>query len=149
MELYEHPINKFVAGFIGSPQMNFYDVRLEKGCMVFAGGETIRLADSVLGKLQGCEVVTMGIRGEDIKLDASNLETYGESKQKAVVENAEIMGNENNLYFEFGGLVSVARVPKYDVSQIGDEINFVFLPDKMHFFDTETGKSITEASGKA
>lgn len=149
MELYEHPVNKFVAGFIGSPQMNFYEVQLEKGYMVFSGGEKIRLPETVPEKLQEYKYVTMGIRGEDIKLDASNLETYAESKQKAVIENAEIMGNENNLYFEFGGLVSVARVPKYDVSQMGDEINFVFLPEKMHFFDTDTGKAILAEAEKS
>lgn len=149
MELYEHPVNKFVAGFIGSPQMNFYEVQLEKGYMVFSGGEKIRLPETVPEKLQEYKYVTMGIRGEDIKLDAANLETYAESKQKAVIENAEIMGNENNLYFEFGGLVSVARVPKYDVSQMGDEINFVFLPEKMHFFDTDTGKAILAEAEKS
>lgn len=149
MELYEHPVNKFVAGFIGSPQMNFYEVQLEKGYMVFSGGVKIRLPETVPEKLQEYKYVTMGIRGEDIKLDAANLETYAESKQKAVIENAEIMGNENNLYFEFGGLVSVARVPKYDVSQMGDEINFVFLPEKMHFFDTDTGKAILAEAEKS
>lgn len=142
MELYEHPINQFVAGFIGSPQMNFYSVKLEDGFMVFASGEKLKLDDAVLNKLQGHKAVTMGIRGEDIKLDEASLETFADSKQKAVIQNAEIMGNENNLYFEFGGILSVARVPKYDVSQIGDEISFAFLPDKMHFFDAETGQAL-------
>lgn len=143
MELYEHPTNKFVAGFIGSPQMNFYDVALEDGNIVFLSGEKIKLPDGAAGRLKDYKRVTMGIRGEDIKLDTANLKAHEDGLQKAVVENAEIMGNENNLYFEFGGLVSVARVPKDDVSQIGDEIKFVFLPEKMHFFDADTGKAIS------
>ena len=48
------------------------------------------------------------------------------------------MGNENNLYFTFGGAAAVARVSKYEISQIGDEIEFVFMPSKLHFFDKET-----------
>ena len=52
----------------------------------------------------------MGVRGEDIKLDAQNIDVYSETKQSAVVGNAEVMGNENNLYFTFGGAPAVARV---------------------------------------
>lgn len=142
MELYEHPINKFVAGFIGSPQMNFYDVRVDGEGIVFSDGKKMKLPDAVKGKLQGYDHVTMGIRGEDIKLDSSNMEVYAESRQKAVIDNTEIMGNENNLYFQFGGITSVARVSKYEVSQVGDEIDFVFMPHKMHFFDSETELTI-------
>lgn len=84
----------------------------------------------------------MGIRGEDIKFDSSNLDIYADGRQKAVIDNTEIMGNENNLYFEFGGIASVARVSKYEVSQVGDEVEFVFMPHKMHFFDVETEQAI-------
>ena len=62
--------------------------------------------------------------------------------KKAVINNTEIMGNENNLYFEFGGETTVARVTKYDVSQIGDDVTFVFMPHKLHFFDIETEEVI-------
>lgn len=143
MELYEHPVNKFVAGFIGSPQMNFFEVALEKDGVVFSDGKKMELASSVLEKLKGHKKVIMGIRGEDIKLDASNMELYAANKQKAVVDNTEIMGNENNLYFEFGGITAVARVSKYEVSQIGDEIEFVFMPHKIHFFDVDTEQMIS------
>lgn len=84
----------------------------------------------------------MGIRGEDIKLDEASRKAYQTDQQKAVVENAEVMGNENNLYFTFGGSLTVARVSKYEVSRIGDEIQFVFLPGKMHFFDGKTEERI-------
>ncbi len=142
MELYEHPINKFVAGFIGSPQMNFYDVKVDGEGIVFSDGKKMKLPDAVKGKLRGYGQVIMGIRGEDIKLDSSNMEVYADSRQKAVIDNTEIMGNENNLYFQFGGITSVARVSKYEVSQVGDEIDFVFMPHKMHFFDVETELAI-------
>mgnify|MGYP000003237323 FL=1 len=60
------------------------------------------------------------------------------AEQSAVVENAEVMGNENNLYFTFGGAPAVARVSKYEISRAGDTIDFVFVPSKLHFFDKET-----------
>lgn len=145
MELYEHPINKFVAGFIGSPQMNFYDIVLDGKVIKFKDGNQILLSDVVAERLKGRQgEMIMGIRGEDIKLDGQNLDIYAADKQKAVIDNTEVMGNENNLYFNFGGSQTVARVSKYEISQIGDQIEFVFSPLKMHFFDKDTEENILE-----
>ena len=139
MELYDHPVNKFVAGFIGSPQMNFFDVTIEGNEVIFSDGNKITLPDNVIRQLGGkTNGLIMGVRGEDIKLDAQNIDVYSETKQSAVVENAEVMGNENNLYFTFGGAPAVARVSKYEISRSGDTIDFVFVPSKLHFFDKET-----------
>ncbi len=143
MELYEHPVNKFVAGFIGSPQMNFYDVNVSGDTVTFSDGSRIKLPDSVISNLNGRNgEMILGIRGEDIKLDAQNLDLYKKSMQSAVVENAEVMGNENNLYFRFGGSLTVARVSKYEISAIGDKIDFVFEPQRIRFFDKSTEKSL-------
>lgn len=145
MELYDHPVNQFVAGFIGSPQMNFFDVTVEDDTVTFADGTKISLSEGVkkrLGKKRG-EMV-LGIRGEDVKLDAQNMEIYGKDRQQAVITNTEVMGNENNLYFSFGKSQAVARVSKYEISQIGDKIEFVFMPSKMHFFDKKTGVNYAE-----
>ena len=145
MELYDHPVNQFVAGFIGSPQMNFFDVTVDKGTVKFADGSTMTLSDGMLKKLNGRQgEMILGIRGEDIKLDAQNMELNKANAQHAVITDTEVMGNENNLYFNFGGTQAVARVSKYEISQIGDRINFVFMPSKMHFFDKETGVNYTE-----
>ncbi len=146
MELYEHPTNRFVAGFIGSPQMNFYEVEVQNHKLRFADGSQLELPEVIGERLRGYDRVIMGIRGEDIKFDAPNLELYGSNRQKAVIDNTEIMGNENNLYFEFGGATTVARVSKYEVSQIGDQVEFVMIPHKMHFFDRETEQVIAAES---
>lgn len=53
MDLYEHPANKFVAGFIGSPQMNFYEVKVAGNAMTFSDGSTMQLPESVVSKLNG------------------------------------------------------------------------------------------------
>lgn len=142
MDLYEHPVNKFVAGFIGAPQMNFYNVSVNGQTIVFEDGNSMEIPEVIAKKLAGRKRVIMGIRGEDIKFDPANLEVYAGNEQKAVINNIEIMGNENNLYFEFGGETTVARVTKYDVSQIGDDVTFVFMPHKLHFFDIETEEVI-------
>lgn len=142
MDLYEHPVNKFVAGFIGAPQMNFYNVSVNGQTIVFEDGNSMEIPEVIAKKLAGRKRVIMGIRGEDIKFDPANLEVYAGNEQKAVINNTEIMGNENNLYFEFGGETTVARVTKYDVNQIGDDVTFVFMPHKLHFFDIETEEVI-------
>lgn len=144
MELYEYPANKFVAGFIGSPQMNFYDVKLKGENIVFADGKKIQLPEGLPDKLKKYkDGLIMGIRGEDIKFDSQNMDLYKDQIQSAIIENTEIMGNENNLYFSFGGTQTVARVSKYEVSKIGDKADFVFMPHKMHFFEKDTENRIS------
>lgn len=143
MELYEHPANKFVAGFIGSPQMNFYNVNVKGDTVTFENGNSIVIPDSVISKLAGRQgELILGIRGEDIKLDPQNLDIYKNNKMSATVDSVEVMGNENNLYFNFGGTQSIARVSKYEISQPGDEIDFVFIPSRIHFFDKQTEESL-------
>ena len=137
--LYNAPGNLFVAGFIGSPQMNFFDVTVKGKEVTFKDGNKLTLPEAIINKLNGREgEMTLGIRGEDLKMDAQNLELYKENKMRAVITDTEVMGNENNLYFQFGGCQAVARVSKYEISQVGDEIEFVFMPSKIHFFDKET-----------
>ena len=70
----------------------------------------------------------LGIRGEDIKFDPQNIDVYKENKMNAVVDNTEIMGNENNLYFECGGATTVARVSKYELCRVGDEVISYLFP---------------------
>lgn len=143
MELYDHPVNKFVAGFIGSPQMNFFDVTVDGSQIIFSDGNRIQVTDEMAEKLKNHNhKMILGIRGEDIKFDPQNLDVFRENKLQAVIDNTEIMGNENNLYFEFGGTTTVARVSKYEVCKVGDEVEFVFVPHRMHFFDSETEEAI-------
>ena len=68
MELYDHPKNQFVAGFIGSPQMNFFDVIVDGNTVKFSDGNTITLSEGMAKKLNGRQgEMILGIRGEDIK----------------------------------------------------------------------------------
>lgn len=111
--------------------------------MTFSDGRKMQLPESVVTKLNGRQgTLVLGIRGEDIKLDPQNLDLYKENIMSATVDSVEVMGNENNLYFNFGGTASVARVSKYEISKPGDTIDFAFVPSRMHFFDTQTEESL-------
>lgn len=132
MELYEHQANKFVAGFIGSPQMNFYDVVLDDTFIKFSSGQVMTLPEEQAHKLARYgSSFTMGIRGEDVKFDPQTIGLFKDNEQKAIVANTEVMGNENNMYFSLGGITTVVRVSKYEVAEIGDEVKFVLLPQKL------------------
>lgn len=144
LDLYENPANKFVAGFIGSPQMNFFNV-IKKGSEIFfKTGEKIDIGviANKLGSYEGELIV--GIRGEDIKLDDMNKELNKANILTGTVTNTEIMGNENNLYFGFGGTNAVVRASKYNLSRTGDVIEFVLDPNRMHFFDSKTEVNLIE-----
>lgn len=108
----------------------------------------MKITEEIAGKLRkhGNKMI-LGIRGEDIKFDPKNIDVYKENKMNAVVDNTEILGNENNLYFECGGATTVARVSKYELCRVGDEVDFVFVPHRMHFFDVGTEEAIVLQKG--
>ncbi len=142
IKLYEEPVNKFVAGFIGSPQMNFLEVNVQDNIIEFTDGNKIHMSKGVRNRLKKSGKMILGIRGEDIKFDALHIDLMKEDKLTSVVTNVEVMGNENNTYFSFGGETIVARVSKYELSNIGDTIEFVIDTNKLHFFDIDTEESI-------
>ena len=99
-ELYEHPINTFVAGFIGTPQMNFFDGHLSPdGALTFANGQRISLSKTVMAGFNAEKIgsgldIIMGVRPGDLKL----MESENDSCVKARVEVIEALGNETIIY---------------------------------------------------
>lgn len=143
MELYNFPKNKFVASFIGSPQMNFLKVDVKGNEAVLEDGSKIIIPGGIIKKMNGREgKLLMGVRGEDIKLDNLNLGLFEESIFTSTIEHTEIMGNENNLYFKIGNTNVIARVGKEEVKQIGEKFKFVINANKVQFFDLETEENI-------
>lgn len=135
--IYEIVIRSLVVGH-GNGQVN----KLHKKSSSLVKAETQSKIIKLLMDEMTEEEVHIFKRGEDIKFDSQNLDLYNDTRQQSVIDNTEIMGNENNLYFEFGGIISVARVSKYEVSKIGDVVDFVMMPQKMHFFDEETERAV-------
>ena len=142
IKLYDEPVNKFVAGFIGSPQMNFIEVNIIDNIVEFKDGNKIHLSKGVRDRLQKSGKMILGIRGEDIKFDFLNMNLRKDDILHSTVTNVEVMGNENNIYFSLGDETVVARASKYDLKNIGEKIEFVIDTNRLHFVDVETGENI-------
>jgi multiple sugar transport system ATP-binding protein len=144
--LYNHPINKFVAGFIGSPPMNFLSVKiLEKGGQIIADEgsfELVPTADQqkVLKNYIGKEVF-FGIRPEDM----TYLKTpAAKSNMQMKVTIKEPLGAETHLYLSTKTQQVIVRTSPDIVFQIGDTVNFEPQMDKAKFFDKETELTLCE-----
>ena len=146
--LYHNPHNIFVAGFIGSPSMNFFDATLKEdgdGLLVDVGAFTLPVpaskADSFRSHV-GMEVVC-GIRPEDI--DDSNYLPQGIIPANMVcnVEVVEQMGNEVIIYLENQGKNFIARTDPRTDATVGQAMDITFNLDNMHLFDTNTEMSLS------
>ncbi|HIX34419.1 MAG TPA: TOBE domain-containing protein, partial [Candidatus Gemmiger avium] len=147
--LYDLPCNMFVAGFIGSPQMNFLDATLNKDGSTYyldLSGDKIVLpaektADGKLDAYVG-KAVKMGIRPEDIKDDPEFIEKHKECKLSADVEVSELMGSEIYLYLDYKGNKMTARVAPTSKARNGSTVTVAFDAHKVHLFDVETELTI-------
>jgi multiple sugar transport system ATP-binding protein len=138
-QIYDHPGNRFVAGFIGSPSMNFITCRLERGNLV-APGVQVRPPEKALQGLmsfEGCDL-ELGIRPEDI------LPANGEKEGvlDTVVEVIEPMGSENFLYLRVNENTLVSRMPPTVQTAYGQSLKVRFNTEKMHVFNKKDGKTI-------
>ena len=147
--LYEQPGNLFVAGFMGSPQMNFLDAQIaEKGGDLIAKvGEydiVIPAAKAKVLKDGGYvgKTVVLGIRPEDIHDSQMFIEASPSVPMTSTVKVYELLGAEVYLYFDVNGTQVTARVDPRTNSKTGDTIKFAFDMEKSHFFDKETELTI-------
>ncbi|MBB6215388.1 multiple sugar transport system ATP-binding protein [Anaerosolibacter carboniphilus] len=147
--LYEKPDNLFVAGFIGSPQMNFREVLVENlGGEVYLkfGKSSIKLPGEKARKLEeldyiGKEVI-MGVRAENMLDEQIYLDSLVDCVVEAGVEVVEILGAETLLHVKVEGTNFVARVNPQKRVKVGDIIKLVLDPSKIHIFDRKTEKAI-------
>ncbi len=147
-ELYNEPANKFVAGFIGSPAMNFFNVKDASGKLTNNEGLNMDLPEgkAKLLKEQGYEgkEVILGIRPEDIQ--ASNLaqQAYPNQTIEAEVVVSELLGAETMLYLRAGSTEFVSRVEARDFRNPGEKITVALNLNKSHFFDAQTEHRIVD-----
>ena len=144
-EVYRNPVNKFVAGFIGSPAMNFITVTLE-GNQIVADGLRLTVPEGTLKVLRekgydGKKLI-FGIRPEDINTEPAFLETFPDSVVHATISVSELLGSESHLYCQVGDSEFIARVDARDYSETGAGIDLGFDLNKAHFFDFETEKTV-------
>jgi len=147
--LYDHPQNLFVGGFIGSPQMNLIDATVEKAadgyCAAF--GETkIGIPEQVMSAAVCADYegkpVVLGIRPEFISETGSHSEEH--NLMTGDVDLAESMGAEKFVYFACEGCPCIAKVPGSSPIQSGESVSFAVDCTMIHAFDKETGLTISK-----
>jgi len=143
--LYDYPVNLFVAGFIGTPQMNFIECVLEeeKGQYFLSfGPNTIKLpaekANNPILKDYVNQEVIMGIRPEDIHDEERYINAMPDSIVETDVEVTELMGAEIYLYLVSEEQNMVARVSSRSKARAGDVIRVAFDASRIHLFDKDT-----------
>ncbi len=141
MEIYSRPQNRFVAGFIGSPAMNFIPTSVtEQNGALFADASGLKMkipADRVgrMAAYKG-QTVTLGIRPEDLRVSpGADLAAYAFD---AMVDVVEPLGSEILLDVTLAGQSVVARVEPSVKARPHEKIRLAFVPDRIHFFDTKT-----------
>jgi multiple sugar transport system ATP-binding protein len=143
--LYNYPCNLFVAGFIGSPQMNFFEAELKKTEEGFAAkmqDESLILSESkyteaTLEAYSGRKV-SVGVRPEDIHM----AEEGGANVFEAKLDIAEMLGSEMLMHFTFAGNRTVARFPAGCTA--AEAVRFRIDAQKVHPFDGDTGNAICD-----
>jgi multiple sugar transport system ATP-binding protein len=139
LELYGRPANKFVAGFIGSPAMNFVDVTIAAAggaLWAEAAGLRLKVPSHVSGHIG--QRVTLGVRPEALRL-ANGADDHTIATAVDVVEP---LGNEILLNFRAGGVPMVARVDPSVRVKAHESIHFALDPQRLHFFDAKTENAL-------
>ncbi|GAA0219666.1 ABC transporter ATP-binding protein [Halobaculum roseum] len=146
LECYHRPANRFVAGFIGEPSMNFFDATVEGDRLVADAFEYPLTAD-MREAVEGADGVTLGIRPEDVEVAAAG--SAGDDEFDTVVDVVEPMGNENAVYLGFDGDMSdtfVATVGGMRRIEAGESVVARFPSDAVHLFDTTNGDALHNRS---
>jgi multiple sugar transport system ATP-binding protein len=146
LTVYAKPRNRFVAGFIGSPAMNFIDCKVTGSDGSLAvdapGGFLISIPAArraALERYRGQSVI-LGVRPEDIReANASDPKDY---RVEAVVEVVEPLGNEILIDVRIGSSPLVARVPPTSRLRMHERVQLSLDPERLHFFDTQTEQAI-------
>lgn len=147
MSIYKNPINKFVAGFIGSPPMNFIEgkiIKKDERLYFDEGLFKVRAGESSKKPLYGYidKRVMLGIRPEDIYDKLFISEAPPENTIKAFLEVVEPMGVESYLYLKTKENRFIAKVPGSQKPGSNQDMELVFDMSKVHFFDKDTNRTI-------
>ncbi len=148
--LYQKPVNTFVAGFIGMPPMNFFNVTISKAgdkIQLENEGLSIRIPadkagdETVLKDYFGKEVI-MGVRPEAISAEQEAVAAASDTTIDALLEVVEMLGSETLLYLNIKGLSAVARVSPLTQAKAGDTMKLAIDGNRLHLFDKETERII-------
>ena len=136
--LYSQPKNLFVAGFIGTPPMNFVECSFNEGNKLYLGGFTLHLPPDIGELLKDHSEVILGVRPRYLRLTKKSERGSIEAK----VYGVEPLGEENNIILDAQGVIIRSVAPPTFRVDVGEKIWISFDMNKIHFFDKKTGKAI-------
>jgi multiple sugar transport system ATP-binding protein len=141
LNIYQRPANRFVAGFVGSPRMNFVEGKIDLGerqcvsqAMAFA------LEPQALSRVGGQQTVTLGIRPEDVRVSLQQFE----GAISASIYVSEALGNETFLFLNVGSEKIVARTQATALLDIETRVWISFNQQALHFFDPVSGRRVPD-----
>ena len=134
MEVYDNPSSMFVAGFIGSPAMNFLPGVVKAGSVDMAEGVRIALPMAIREKTKDGDAITLGVRPEHFAVTAGGMSFR--------VENAEALGADSLVHGYIAGSLCVVRVDGHSRHANGDLLNVTPAVDKLYFFDSASGARV-------
>ena len=134
MEVYDNPATMFVAGFIGSPAMNFLPGKVKGGALEMAEGVSIALPPAIRDKTKDGDAVTLGVRPEHFVVTATGMPFR--------VENAEALGADSLVHGYLAGTLCVVRVDGHSRHANGEMLFVTPAADKLYFFDSGNGARI-------
>jgi multiple sugar transport system ATP-binding protein len=143
LECYHEPANLFVAGFLGEPSMNFFDVGLDGDTLVGDGFE-YALTDEIASKAAGRTDLVLGVRPENVEVRD---EVAGENVYEAVVDVVEPHGNENAVHLHFANAAETANAFTATIGgmrhlEAGQRVGVHFPSEAIHLFDADTGDAV-------
>jgi multiple sugar transport system ATP-binding protein len=146
MELFQHPANTFVAGFIGTPPMNLVPGRIvkENGALMIRFNDrlSIPVPEKEGVSLQEETDIVMGLRTEDFTLDNGNGNFPESWKVTGTVDVVEPLGGETHMHMNFKGVTFIAKSEGRRVFEAGQQLKMAMNLNHLHLFDSETNQSI-------
>jgi sn-glycerol 3-phosphate transport system ATP-binding protein len=133
IDVYDDPATLYVAGFIGSPAMNFLPAERQGDSVKLAEGVSVPLPAEL--RATAPQSITVGVRPEHLVRSADGIFRF-------TVETIEALGADSLLHGQFGGGVLVARVDGHETPEPGGALAFSPMPGKLFFFDTATGRRL-------
>ncbi len=134
MEVYDNPASMFVAGFIGSPAMNFLPGKVKGSVLELAEGVTVPMSAATREKINDGEAVTLGVRPEHFAVTDTGMPFR--------VENAEALGADSLVHGVIAGALCVVRVDGHSRHANGDNLFLTAAADKLYFFDSASGTRV-------
>jgi sn-glycerol 3-phosphate transport system ATP-binding protein len=139
IDVYDDPATLYVAGFIGSPAMNFVPAQRDGDVVKMAEGVSVPLPAEL--RASAPQAITVGVRPEHLVPAAGSEPTF-----RITVDTVEALGADSLLHGRFGEVILVVRVDGHATPQVGEALAFSAMPGKLYFFDTATGKRLRAAA---